>query len=249
MKQNKAPLVATMFIITAAETLYAGRPLTIADAEPVEKGHLEAEAGAYYEYNCDCKHWDIPVGVAVGIMPSLEMSAGLGGQLEERTETTEKDTETDFSDAVIAAKWLIIEKCPLGNRHAITPSVKIPVADEEKEMGSGKTDYDATWIISREITEKISAHINAGYSWVGGPEKDIIHYGIAVDWQTTESLQLVAEVFADKSRDNKIDTAAMINAGVRWAWNEVVTLDISAGTGITGETSDITATTGLTTAF
>jgi len=248
MHNKRNFLKCALVVVITASLALAGRPLTVDDADPVEKGHAEIEAGVYYEYNCDCKHWEFPAGIAIGIMPSLEASAGLGGQLEERSENAIKDSESSLSDVVVALKWLFWEKCPLGARHALAPSIKFPTADEDKGMGSGKNDYDLTWIISREIIPQISIHVNAGYSWIGG-EEDVIHYGLAVDWLPVDLIQLVAEMFAEDSRENAAETSAIFNAGIRIIPSETITLDLAYGTGIKGETPESIATGGITIAF
>lgn len=41
-----------------AGSAFAGRPLTIDDADPVDHGLFEFEADALYEHASHCKHWD-----------------------------------------------------------------------------------------------------------------------------------------------------------------------------------------------
>jgi hypothetical protein len=233
----------------------AGRPLAIDDADPVDPGQFEFDAGAAYEHDSDCTHWDVPFGLTYGLVPSFEVGIGFGGQMEERTEFHE-DNETEqcirehgIGDLVVGAKWQFMESCPLGARHALVPSVKLPTADDNTGLGSGKTDYDLTWIASRAIGEKAGLHINLGYSWVGGPDEDVLHCGMALDYQITDAVQWVGEVFAEKELAGGEDTAAQYNTGFRWSPVESLTLDIAGGTKISGDAPDITATAGLTWAF
>jgi hypothetical protein len=152
----------------------------------------------------------------------VEVGVGFGGQSEERTEILEETgiedtcTESGIGDLAIGAKWQMIESCPLGARHALVPSVKLPTADDQKGLGSGETDYDLTWIASRAMSEKAGIHINLGYSWIGGPDKDVLHYGMALDYQILDAIQWVGEIFAEKELADGADTIAQFNTGFRW---------------------------------
>jgi hypothetical protein len=239
-------------MLGAVGTAFAGRPLTVDDADPADVGQFEFEAGAAYEYDSDCKHWDFPFGLTYGALRRVEMGIGFGGQFEERTELFEESDaehcirEHGIGDFNIGAKWRFIESCPLGARHALAASVKFPTADDDKGLGSGETDYDLTWIASRSIGEKAGVHINLGYSWVGGHDDDVLHYGLALDYQIMDSVQWVGEVFAERELADGADTVAQYNTGFRWNPVEDLTLDIAGGSKICGDSPDFTATAGLT---
>jgi len=233
----------------------AGRRLAIDDGDPVDSGQVEFEAGAAYEHDSDCKHWDFPFGLTYGLVPDIEIGIGFGGQFEERTERLEDSgaevctREHGISDLAIGAKWQFMESCPLGARHALVSSVKLPTADDEKGLGSGETDYDLTWIASRSISEKAGVHLNLGYSWIGGPDDDVLHYGAALDYQIVDVIQWVGEVFAEKELAGATDVVVHYNTGFRWNPTESLTLDIAGGSKISGDASDFTTTAGLTWAF
>lgn len=236
-------------------TARAGRPLTIDDADPVDPGQFEFEAGTAYERDSDYKHWDFPLGLTYGLVPGIEVGAGFGGQSEERVEvledlgTEETQQETGISDLNISAKWQFIESCPLGARHALAATVKFPTADEDKELGSGQTDYDLTWIVSRTVGEKSGVHFNIGYSWIGGPDRDVLHGGVALDYAIVDTVQWMGELFTEREIDGGTDTVVQYNTGFRWNPVESLTLDIAGGSTIHGDAPDFTGTVGLTWAF
>ncbi|MBM4144423.1 MAG: transporter [Lentisphaerae bacterium] len=252
---TKIAYTLSMLLVTAGASAHAGRPLAIDDADPVDRGQFEFEAGGVYEHDSDCKHWDFPFGLTYGAFRGAEIGIGFGGQFEERTERFAERGEEEcvrehsLCDLVVGAKWQFLESCPLGARHAIAPSVKFPTADDEKELGSGKTDYDVTWIASRSIGEKAGVHLNVGYSWIGGSDDDILHYGMAVDYQVLETVQWVGEVFAEQETSSGADTVVQYNTGFRWNPAENLTLDIAGGSKISGDAPDFTATVGMTWAF
>jgi hypothetical protein len=246
-------LAAVAGVVAMASIALAGRPLAIDDADPVDPRQFEIEAGTAYEQSSDCKHWDFPFGLTYGLFPRIEMGVGFGGQFEKRTELLAESgaeecvREHGVGDLGVGAKWQFIPSCPLGARHALVPSVKFPTADDG--LGSGETDYDLTWIASRSIGEKAGVHVNVGYSWIGGPDDDVLHYGVALDYQIVDSVQWVGEVFAERELADGADTVAQYNTGFRWSPVESLTLDIAGGSKICGDAPDFTGTVGLTWAF
>jgi hypothetical protein len=247
-----ACLAGTLLLAGSA---FAGRPLTIDDADPVDTGLFEFEAGALYEHASHCKHWDTPFGLTYGLLQGVEAGLGFGGQLERRTEFHEDSGaehsahEYGFGDLAMGAKWQLLEACPLGARHALVPSVKLPTADEDRGLGSGEADYDLTWIVSRALGEKAGVHLNLGYSWVGGPDDDVLHYGVALDYLFTDAVQWVGEVFAENELAGGSDTLVQGNTGLRWTLAEGLTVDLAGGAKLNGDVPDFTVTAGLTWAF
>ncbi|MBU0715039.1 MAG: transporter [Verrucomicrobia bacterium] len=246
-------------VVLTASGAFAARPLIIDDADPLDFKKFKAEGGAYYEKDSGCKHWDFPFGVAAGVFPSLELGAGFGGQFEERTEIDEKsgdectNSENGIGDLTLVAKWQFLGETTWLPRQAIVPAVKFPTSDKDKGLGSGKTNYDLTWIASKSLCEKMNAHINVGYSWISAPADEdvgnILHYGLALDYRIVDALQWVGEVFAEKELFSGAATAIMFNTGLRFSPTEGLTFDIAAGSRLAGDAPDLIATAGLTWEF
>ncbi|HAS82019.1 MAG TPA: hypothetical protein DCS43_04935, partial [Verrucomicrobia bacterium] len=159
-----------------------------------------------------------------------------------------RSDESGISDVGIGAKWQAIRACPLGARHALAVSVNLPTADEDKGLGSGETDADLTWIISRSICDKGGLHLNLGYTWIGGGD-DACHAGIALDYQLAAALQYVVELVADRELTSGAEAIALFNTGLRWVPSDNLTLDVAGGSRIGGEGPDLMATAGLTLVF
>jgi hypothetical protein len=92
-------------------------------------------------------------------------------------------------------------------------------------------------------------HLNLGYSWIGGPDNDVLHYGVALDYQIVEAVQWVGEVFAEEEITGGAETIVQYNTGFRWSPVESLTLDMAGGSKISGDAPDISGAAGLTWAF
>ncbi|MDD5678043.1 MAG: transporter [Kiritimatiellae bacterium] len=259
MSERKIVGVLVTAIVLAASGAFAARPLIIDDADPLEFKDFKIEGGGWYEKDSGCKHWDVPFAVGCGIIPSVELGAGFGGQFEERTEIDENSggectsSENGIGDLVVNVKWQFWVETTWLPRQAIVPAVKFPTSDKDKGLGSGKTDYDLTWIASKSFCEKMGGHINVGYSWIGEPADedagDILHYGLAFDYKIVDPLQWVGEVYAEDELRRGVNTVVMFNTGLRYSILDSLVADIAAGSRIAGDAPDFTATAGLTWTF
>lgn len=250
---NIAALLAVTLSGIAA--VQAGRPLAIDDADSVERGQFELEMGVAYEYDSDCKHWDYPVGLTYGLGAEVEAGIGFGGQFEELTERAadsgeEMCTREDgIGDLIIGAKWRFLDESAWCPRQALAPSVKFPTADDAKGLGSGETDYDLMWVASKQLGAKLGAHINIGYSWIGGADEDVLHYGAAMDYRLTDAIQWVGEISVEKELVGGSDTAVQYKTGFRWNPWENLTFDIVGGSKISGDAPNFQGTMGMTWTF
>ena len=245
---------AAALLVLTAGAAFAGRPLAIDNADPVDRGWFELELGTEYETDSACSHLEVPFGLSYGLLPGLQAGAAFGGQLEEREEATGRDRECGIGDLELGAKWKVMQEQTVFPALALAGAIKLPTADEDKDLGSGETDYDLTGIASKMLTDRIGLHVNAGYTWVGEPDGeevgDVAHYGAALEVQLTGALQWAGEVFAEKELQDGTQTVVQGNTGLRWNPSENLTLDIAAGGRLAGnDAPDFTAAAGLTWAF
>jgi len=250
---------AIFFVLFVSASAFAGRPLTIDDADPVDQGQFEFEIGETHVKYSDCRHWDYPVGLTYGLISDVEVGIGFGGQYETRSEFLHESgvanicEESGIGDLALGAKWQFVKESESMPRQALVPSVKFPTADEENGLGSGEMDFDLTWIASFSFKDKMGAHFNAGYTWIGEPTGEdvgnILHYGLAADYQIFDTVQLVGEIFAERELRGESDHAVQYSAGFRWSPVDKLTLDIAGGSRLSGEAPDFTVAAGLTLAF
>lgn len=246
-------LLASVAVGLAASIARAGRPLIVDDAGTVEQYRFELEAGVSYSDDSATDHFDFPIALTYGLLSTLEIGIGLGGQLEEREEQLEPgEIVSGFGDLNLGAKWNPVGQESFVVAQALAFTVKFPTASSHNGLGSGHTDYDVTWIATRQINDQWSADLNVGYTWIGeaaGEDlSDVLHYGVSVQWQVSEKWQPVIELdFETPVSGGK--TAVGLNGGVRYTLIEPLVLDAAIGTGLAGEWPTFTATVGLTWTF
>ncbi|MBM3860466.1 MAG: transporter [Verrucomicrobia bacterium] len=237
-----------------ASSVHAGRPLTIDDAEPVAHRQFEFEAGLGYVRNNGLTHFDFPFGLAYGLLPRWEIGAGFGGQIEEQKEELGAEKAvTDMGDLTLGSKLKVLTADRFWADQSLVLTVKFPTASYEKGLGTGRTDFDLMWIVSKALTKKCNLHLNIGHTWTGDRSDetfaDVLHYGLAVDYQVAAKWQLVAEVFAETPLITTHDVDAHVRGGVRWQLTDSLVLDAAIGGGLRRPAPDVTATVGLTWTF
>ncbi|MBC8097310.1 MAG: transporter, partial [Akkermansiaceae bacterium] len=229
-------------------------PLVVDDAGTVVPGTGELEAGLYFESHSDVRHFDVPFGLTCGVARSLEVSLGFGGRIDQREEMFGGvRTHSSLGDLVLGLKWNPLSEINHGASHALALGVKFPTADAENGLGSGETDFDVTYIVSRNITDQWSVHLNLGYTFVGESaedrDDDDFHSGVAVAYRITDTIELVAEIYSDVPTYHLEDSAATFAGGVRWNACEAVIIDAAIGTEVYGHAPEFLATAGFTWEF
>lgn len=235
-------------LVVLAGVAWAGRPLTVDDADPVAPGMVEAEGGVAFEDAGADRAIGVAAGLACGVAPGLEVGVA-SGALRARTDGA---TETGADDTVVAAKWRYAGADSVF-RQAVVPAVKLATADDGKGLGSGETDADLTWIGSLAVGDAMGIHANVGYTWVGSPDGeaagDVVHGGLATDGMLCECLQGVCELWAEDERGSDAETMVAYSIGLRWWPSEDLVLDVAGGAPLSGDGPDFTVTAGLTYAF
>lgn len=233
---------------------WAGRPLTVDDAAPVAPGRCEIEFGARGVFDSAIDHYDLPIGLALGVAPTLEVGLGFGGQIENREEDVGRyEVESGFGDLGLGAKWNPLPEEKFWASHALSLGLKLPTASREHDFGSGRADCDLTYIASKTLATNWNAHFNAGCTWVGDPADedlaDIFHTGVALGWAATERVEWVAACYANVPVRSSSDATMFLDGGLRWTARANLIFDGAVGGKLRGAGPDWTITVGLTWTF
>lgn len=234
----------------AALTVHAGRPLTTDDAGTVPPGVFEFEVGATIHRDGSVRDYEFPLGIITGLLPTLEIGAGFGGRIQERTEAAGTSSIHGLGDFAAGLKWNPIAEVDSFAAHAFASSVKLPTASRDKGFGTGETDLDLIYIGSRTLSDRWNCHVNLGYTWTGDPagaaEDDLFNTGLALCWRMSPKVEWVTEFVCVIPEDRWSDNSLQWLGGIRWQVHPTLVLDAAAGAKLCGDAPDLDMLVGLT---
>jgi hypothetical protein len=236
--------------------IYAGRPLVTDDADPVERGRVEVEAGIELETSQNSYSLVTPFAFGFGLTEWLEVAIKPSVLYLEDQEASPRRL-AGVGDLVLEAKARLPFR-PLDLDLALVPSLKIPAADEDRGLGTGKIDGGALLVVTKALTETRKLHVTIGYTVTGKtPEvklQDVLFIGLAgettIPGLAEERLQFVAEVFGTtkEEEDGRGDIQGRV--GLRYLAFEDLVLDAAIGRSFTARPQvEVFATVGLTWTF
>jgi hypothetical protein len=237
--------------------LYAGRPLVTDDAYPVELGRVQVEAGLELETSSNGYNLTAPFSFGFGLTDWLEGSIKPSVLAAEDQEGSPRKA-VGLGDLVLQAKARL-PWAPFDLALALIPNLKIPTANENLGLGTGKVDGGVRVAISKEFTPTQKLHFNVGYSAVGTvTDVDLMNQlfiGLAgetsIPGLAEERLQVVAEVFGTTAEQSGGPGDIQGHLGVRYLVVEDVVLDAAIGRSFTANPPPVQffATVGLTWTF
>ena len=236
--------------------LYAGRPLVTDDAGPVELGRIEVEAGVELETSTQSYSLTAPFSFGFGVTNWLELAIK-PSMLYQDDQDASPRRAAGVGDLVLEAKARLPFR-PFDLDLALVPSLKIPTADEDRGLGTGKVDGGAVFVITKAFTETRKLHFNVGYTAVGTVSdvdlQDQLFIGLAgetsIPGLAEERLQLVAEVFGTTAEEAGGPGDIQGHLGARYRVGEDLVLDAAIGRSFTARPPvEFFATVGLTWTF
>lgn len=227
---------------------YATFPLATDEAGTQDVGTFQLETGGCYERGSGCRNIDVPVALTYGVLPRWDIAAGWGEQFERHTgDNGNIEHVGGCDDFSLSSKLLFLGEDAWLPAQTLCPAVVLPAADEGEGLGSGVADYDLTWMASKAITDKLNAHANVGYTWVGDPSgddlSDVVHYGVAADYLLAERLQAIGEVVGEALPEG--GTSWFFRSGFRYAVSDSFALVLAAGSKIAGDAPEFCAESGI----
>jgi hypothetical protein len=252
----RAAALAIVGLLGLTVDLYAGRPLVTDDAYPVEQGRVEVEFGIELETSTQSYTLTAPFSFGFGLTDWLEVAIKPSVLYVDDQDASPRRV-AGVGDLVLEAKALLPFR-PFDLDLALVPSLKIPTADEDRGLGTGKVDGGAVFVISKAFTDTRKLHFNVGYTAVGKTSdvqlQDVLFVGLAgetaIPGLAEERLQFVAEVFGTTKEEREGRSDIQGRLGVRYVAVEDLVLDAAIGRSLTPEPQvEFFATVGLTWTF
>ncbi len=226
---------------------FGGRPLVTEDAGTVEKGFYELELALDYsrDNNRD-KNYIPSAQLAYGLTDRAEVALAGSYLFQDNHEGGREDGWGDVTAYLKYRIWGEGENYPA---FSFKPQVKIPTADENKGLGSGKADYGLTAVFSKSFTG-LNLHFNAGYTWIG--EKgatDELTLTLAGEYEVIQGLLAVSEItYTNNFNSARKDDPASILLGLQVPVGKVQ-LDTGLSLGLNTAAPDYALTMGVTIKF
>jgi Putative MetA-pathway of phenol degradation len=246
---------------------WADRPFLATErADPVDKGQTVLEAGFLYQQFSSSDHLS---------MLQLELTDGILNDLDFEVEVPilflQSGTagENGLGDVNLKAKARLLharEGRPV--TLAVQFNVKLPTCNKDRLVTfnpscTGKTDLGVTGIASKAF-RSVAVHLNFGYTIVGGDAvvpnttqtrslRDTLNYSLAVEYAVvavSPQLQIMAELAGHTSADptdSIFPLAGLIAA--TYTLNQVVSMDVGFGKGLTSSAPRFIASVGATIHF
>ena len=156
-------------------------------------------------------------------------------------------TEHGISDIGIEIKWRFYDRERLSL--ALKPGITLPIGDDEKGLGDGKTSYGLAFISTREI-DPIILHLDVSFTKNRRELRDVWHYSLAAEYTATRKLKLVGNVGGEANPDRGSSThPAFILGGLIYSLYENLDLDIGIKAGLNQAEADYHILAGLTYRF
>lgn len=237
------------WLVSCFGLAYAGRPLATDDAGVVDKGHFEMEAGLEYANQTD-KEVGLSLVIKRGMLDNLDLGIEIPYTF---IDFAEGATSDGFGDINLSAKLNLLKEQDNLPAMAVSFQLKTDSGNDDKSLGTGKREYAVNYIASKSIAES-SLHVNLGYTLKDDlPEqnlRDVITYGLAVEYPLADRLNLVGEISGENERRGNFDDNPLSGLiGLNYSLSEAMVCDLGCGFEISEASPDFKVTAGLTFSF
>lgn len=232
-------IVAFVLFVVTVPLARAAHPLITEDTGTQGKGRWQLEANAESTR-------DGSAGIrSRGLQPAATLSYGVVENADlQMTQSWLREKAAGvvvqgIRDTAIDLKWRFFEKDSLSL--GLKPGVTLPVGDEQKGLGAGRSGWGTLLILSYE-PGPFALHMHAGYKRnrnTLGERESLAHLSGALAWKVVANVRLVAD-YARVSNPDPAGGAAERYAvlGAIWAVTPDFDLDLGWKTGHGGATLD-----------
>ena len=226
---------------------YAGRPLFTEDTGTTDKGTFELELALDYLQEDNRDKYFIPIAqLAYGLTERIEIAASVEYIF---WNIHDGDREDGWGDVNVYFKYRVWDEGKFHPAFAFKPLIKIPTANENKDLGSGKTDYGLTAIFSKSFGSW-NIDFDASSLFVGENHKpDILSAGLAAEYEVKKGLRAVGEVrYGNNFNSDDKDDPAFILFGFQSEMGSAI-FDAGLNMGLNNAAPDYGFTLGVTLQF
>ena len=247
----QARLLLAACVLASAPQTHAVSPLTTDDADTVEPGRLQLNAGWQFSRTASVRLHSIPINPVLGLSARAELGATFGYQWRDGFGSAPGQADPDgITDLTLAPKWRLWQTADDGFKLSVRLDLKLPTASEPRGFGTGHADVGAVLIATR-CWGRTCLDWNIGYiavnAWRGVFGDDQWFLGQAVRQQLTERWTLIGETNALLPQGNEGASANVhFNGGAQLTVRENFLVSALIGSAAGRNSADLTGYLGFT---
>jgi hypothetical protein len=246
-------------LLLAPATASASLPLITDDTETLGRGRFQLEVWASDEHDKETvsgtslenHSLGIVTILTYGFVDTVDLMIGLPYQrITEKEDGVTTLNANGISDMTLDAKWRFYKA--EGLSFALKPGVILPIGNENKNLGAGRTRYGAIFITKQELSPW-EIDMNLGYIRNNNTldqRKDIWLASLAAEIEAAKKLELVAEAGIATNTDKGSDIYPIyLQTGLIYSLTEQVDLSFGLLVGLNSAAPDYSLRPGLTVRF
>lgn len=158
-------------------------------------------------------------------------------------QVTGKEYRDGFGDINVGAKYTFVRKENAGV--GLRGYVKLPTADHDKGIGTGKADFGLDLVVSGTVGESFGLAGNVGFAFRGDPDfrtaggvdlpgekeiGDVFRWGVGANFPVNGNIQGIVEFTGEITSDDnaEYDDSTDLTAGLRFKFRESWYFDLGA---------------------
>jgi len=272
---NLKSIIFVVCVLVAGTAHAQQRPLVTEDPETIGAGRVLLEGG----FSLDSEQSNFVNGLKGDIarLATFGASIGIGataevqidGGLYQRLTVTERlpnapletitlllpgDRSSSMEDLIVATKIRLVSETPSRPALGLRFGTKLPIADPEKGMGLGTTDFFASFLVAKTV-RSVRTVGNAGLLMLSNPvtpgdSVSALGYGVSIARAVTNAFELVGEVNGRLTSFEEIvpggpDSRAVLRFAGRYTY-AMLRLDFGILAGITNSDPNFGISAGAT---
>ena len=186
---------------------------------------------------------DIPLFFNYAVTDDLEMVLNIpivDYTAKSREIWTRDLSESGVGDLELGFKYKVFDNTEYQMRGAVGAVFKFPTGDDDKMLGTGKTDFEIFTAFSKNF-EKIIGHLNLGYVMTGDPNNqfypdglaDKFYYSIGIEYPHTQNVTVMAEIAGEDWGSNGMKVEAI--PGIRYTPTENFAFEVAVPIAISND--------------
>lgn len=242
---NPRLLTTLLLVLLSQGALFAVIPLVTDDADTVDPGRLQLNAGWQLSRTGSVSLYSIPINPVLGLNSRGEVGLTFGYQW--RGGSSEANSITDLT---FATKWQLWQTPDEKFKMSARFDLKAPTASERDGLGTGNVDAGVVLIATR-CWGPTCLDWNIGYAAIdfssGVSRDDHWLLGQAVRYELNKRWTLISETFALLPQSNEGGSANVhCNAGAQFTVRENFLLSVLVGSAAGSDSPDLTSYLGFT---